>query len=307
MRRTALEMVHELARRDPRIVFIGSDLGAGTLQAFRDEMPDRFFMEGVSEANVIGMAAGLAMEGNIVYVNTIASFLTRRCFEQVALDLCLARLPVRLIGNGGGLVYAPLGPTHETVEDLAILRALPNMTVLAPADAGEMQRLMPCTVDHPGPVYIRLGKGGDPLVTDPAHPFVIGRAYPMRQGADALVVSTGVCLGLALRAADHLAEEGCSCGVLHVPTIKPFDADGLVRAAGDAAVVVTVEEHSIVGGLGGAVAEILCEADFAGAKRMRRIGLADTFPEGYGSQAALMARHGIDVPAIVDAVRALSS
>src|SRR6266705_4064563 len=142
MRKTSLDMVYELARKDTRIIFIGSDLGIGTLKQFKAEMPGRFLMEGVSEANIVGIAAGLALEGKIVYINTIATFLTRRCFEQVALDLCLHNANVRLIANGGGVVYAPLGPTHLAIEDVAIMRALPNMTVVAPADAPEMVRLM---------------------------------------------------------------------------------------------------------------------------------------------------------------------
>src|SRR5213592_787712 len=148
MRKTCLDMVYELARKDERIFFIGSDLGIGTLKQFKAEMPDRFLMEGVSEANVVGVAAGLALEGKIVYVNTIATFLTRRCFEQVALDLCLHNANVRLIGNGGGVVYAPLGPTHLAIDDLAIMRAVPNMTIVAPCDADEMGRLMPLTLSH---------------------------------------------------------------------------------------------------------------------------------------------------------------
>src|SRR5947209_20518741 len=147
MRKTCLDVVYEIAKTDPRVFFIGSDLGIGTLKNFKAEMPDRFFMEGVSEANLIGMSAGLALEGKIVYANTIATFITRRCFEQVCLDLCLHRVPVRLIGNGGGMVYAPLGPTHMAIDDLALFRALPGMTILAPCDAEEMRRLMPLTVD----------------------------------------------------------------------------------------------------------------------------------------------------------------
>jgi transketolase len=177
MRKACLDSVYELAKQDDRIVFIGSDLGAGTLDEFKAEMPDRFFMEGISEAHVVGMAAGMALEGKIVYINTIATFLTRRCYEQVVLDCCLHKTKVRLIGSGGGLVYAPLGPTHQAVEDIAILRPLPGMTILAAADAGEMRRMMPHTVELPGPVYIRLGRGGDPIVTDPALPFRIGRPY----------------------------------------------------------------------------------------------------------------------------------
>ena len=142
MRKTCLDMVYELAKVDPRVVFIGSDLGPGVLEQFRDEFPDRFFMEGVSEANIIGMSAGLALDGFIPYVNTIATFLTRRCFEQVAMDLCLHNLPVRLIANGGGLVYAPLGPTHIAIDDLSLMRTLPNMSVVSPSDADEMKRFM---------------------------------------------------------------------------------------------------------------------------------------------------------------------
>ena len=149
MRNTCLDMVYELAKGDRRTVFIGSYLSPGLLAGMKREMPERYYMEGVTEANIIGMAAGLAMEGYIPYVNTIATFITRRCYEQVAIDLCLHNLPVRLIGNGGGLVYAPLGPTHLAIEDIAIMRALPNMTVIAVCDAAEMKRMMECSLDLP--------------------------------------------------------------------------------------------------------------------------------------------------------------
>src|ERR1700730_7631908 len=176
MRATCLNMIHELAKRDKRAMFIGSDLSPGLLTAMRKEFPERWYMEGVSEANIIGMAAGLAMEGYIPYVNTIATFITRRCYEQIAVDLCMHNLPVRLIGNGGGVVYAPLGPTHLAVEDIAIMRVLPHMTVVAVADAEEMKRLMRETLDWPDPIYIRLGKGGEPVISSPANGFTIGKA-----------------------------------------------------------------------------------------------------------------------------------
>src|ERR1700683_3377234 len=186
MRQTCLNMVYDLAKRDKRVLFIGSDLSPGLLGDMKKEMPERWYMEGITEANVIGMAAGFAMEGYIPYVNTIATFITRRCYEQVAIDLCLHELPVRLIANGGGLVYAPLGPTHLAIDDLAILRAVPNMTIVAPCDAEEMKRLMPLTVDYQGPMYIRLAKGGDPIVSSDRIPFKIGKAMPIREGKDAL-------------------------------------------------------------------------------------------------------------------------
>ena len=142
MRKTSLECVYELAKKDPRVLFIGSDLGPGVLDDFKKKIPDRFFMEGVAEQYIIGMSAGLAKEGFIPYVNTISTFLTRRCYEQVAIDLCLHDLPVRLIGNGGGLVYAPLGPTHLAIDDLSLMKSIPNMTIISPCDANEMRNLM---------------------------------------------------------------------------------------------------------------------------------------------------------------------
>jgi transketolase len=304
MRKTCLDGVYELAKRDERVVFIGSDLGAGTLDQFKRQFPERFFMEGVSEANIVSMAAGLAIEGRIVYVNTIATFLTRRCFEQVVLDLGLHNANVRLIGSGGGVVYAPLGPTHLAIDDLAIMRAIPNMTIVAPCDAHEMARLMPLTLEHRGPLYIRLAKGGDPIVSTDA-PFEIGRAIPMLRGDDVLVVATGIASTVALDAAARLEAEGISAGVLHMHTVKPLDVDGFLAHASRVDAVVTVEEHSIAGGLGGAIAEILAEAGFEPAKRFKRIGIPDVFPHGYGSQATMMAKYGITAERTTEVVREL--
>jgi transketolase len=298
-------MVYELAKVDRRIFFIGSDLGYGTLKQFRQEIPERFFMEGVSEANVVGMAAGLAMEGKIPYVNTIATFITRRCFEQIVLDLCLHNVRVRLIGNGGGLVYAPLGPTHLATEDISIMRACPGMTIVAPADAEEMRRLMPLTVEHDGPMYIRLAKGFDPIVTTDDHPFEIGKVIPMREGSDALIVSTGICLKLALAASDTLREQGVSVSVLHCPTIKPLDAEAITDYANRVTAIVSAEEHTILGGLGSAVAELVAEANFNRAKKFKRIGLPDVFPEEYGSQDSLMARYDITADFVMATIKQL--
>src|SRR5256885_15010610 len=245
MRKRSLDTVYELAKKDERIVFIGSDLGAGTLDNFRKEMPNRFFMEGVSEANIVGMAAGMSLEGLIVYVNTIATFLTRRCFDQVVLDLGLHNVNVRLIANGGGVVYAPLGPTHLAIDDIAIMRAVPNMTIVAPSDAEEMTRLMPQTVDYPGPIYIRLGKGGDPVVSSPDKPFTIGKAIQMTSGDDVLLVTTGITLKIGLEAADALKASGVGATVLHMHTVKPLDTAVLLMHAGKAHAIVTIEEHTI--------------------------------------------------------------
>jgi len=287
MRQTALNMVYELARRDSRVVFIGSDLGPDTLKQLKAELPDQFLMEGVSEANIVTMAAGLALEGKIPYVNTIATFLTRRCFEQIVLDLGLHKTKVRLIASGGGMVYAPLGPTHLATDDLAILRAVPNMTILAPADANEMRRLMPQTLDVDGPVYIRLGKGGDPIVTPDDQSFAIGRIYRLREGNDALILSTGICAKTALDTAATLP----GVGVIHVPTIKPLDTEAILAAVAKVKVVVTIEEHTLPGGFGSAIAELMLEAGLT--PRFKRLGIPDVFPSQYGSQASLMESFGI--------------
>ncbi|MDP1571571.1 MAG: transketolase C-terminal domain-containing protein [Vicinamibacterales bacterium] len=305
MRKTSLDLVYQLAKSDERIVFIGSDLGVGTLAEFSREIPGRFLMEGVSEMNIVGMAAGLALEGKIVYVNTIATFLTRRCFEQNVLDLGLHNVPVRLISNGGGVVYAPLGPTHLAIDDLAIMRSIPNMAIVAPCDAEEMKRLIPQTVDYPGPMYIRLGKGGDPVVSSPALPFQIGKAIPMATGDDALLVTTGITAKIALEAATALGSQGIGCTVLHMHTVKPLDLEALLAHAGRVKAVVTIEEHTVIGGLGGAVAEVLAERAFEPVKRFKRIGIEDVFPHGYGSQASMMEHCGITVERTIATVQDL--
>lgn len=301
MRQTAMNAVAELAARDPRVVFIGSDLGAGTLEAMKRDIPERFFMEGVSEAHIIGMAAGLAMDGFIVYVNTIATFLTRRCFEQVAIDVCLHDLPVRLIGSGGGAVYAPLGPTHMAVEDIAIFRTLPNMAIVAPADADEMSRLMDASLLWPGPLYVRVAKGGDPIVSRPESGFTIGRAIEMKPAGDVTIVSTGVVTASALRAAEILADEKIEAGVLHAHTVKPLDEEAIVERAQASALVVTVEEHSRIGGLGGAVAELLADRDVR--VPLLRLGFPDRFMSHYGSQENILERCGLHPAGISNAIR----
>jgi len=300
MRKTSLNQVYQHALQDERIVFIGSDLGVGTLDEFKRDMPERFFMEGVSEAHIVGMATGLAMDGKIVYVNTIATFLTRRCFEQLVNDVCLHEAKVRLIGNGGGLVYAPLGPTHLATDDIAILRAIPNMTIVAPSDAEEMKRLVPQTVDWPGPVYIRLAKGGDKVVSRDDLPFEIGRAIELRQGGDVTLVTTGVTLQVALAAAARLDEKGIDACVLHMHTVKPLDAAALIERLSNVPALITVEEHSLMGGLGSAVAELIAESDLV--VTFRRIGIPDVFPHQYGRQEDLMHAYGLTPENVVAVV-----
>jgi transketolase len=308
MRQTCVNMVYELAKRDDRVVFIGSDLSPGLLAGMKRDYPDRWYMEGVTEANVIGMAAGMALEGFMPYVNTIATFITRRCYEQVAIDLCLHDLPVRLIGNGGGYVYAPLGPTHEAIEDIAIMRALPNMAVVAPADAEEMKRFMAVTPEWPHPIYIRLAKGGDEVITQQERGFTIGKAIPLREASDGkgnpvLLIGTGVATTQALHAAEMLAADGIACHVLHMPTVKPLDVPSLLTFAERARLVVTVEEHTVIGGLGSAITDALVAHMDGNVPRMRRLGIPDVFAKDYGSQEWLMESFGLTSSQIADTIR----
>ena len=296
MRMTCLNMVHELAKRDKRVVFIGSDLSPGLLADMKAEMPERYFMEGITEMNVVGMAAGMALDGIVPYVNTIATFITRRCYEQVAMDVCLHDLPVRLIGNGGGVVYAPLGPTHLAIEDIAIMRALPNMTVVAVSDKDEMVRLMEASLGWPHPIYIRLGKGGDPIISRPENGFAIGKGIVLREGAasdDVLVISTGVISGRALLAAENLATKGIECSVLHLHTIKPIDVELILERAGRAKLVVTAEEHTVIGGLGSAVTDVLVEGLGRQLPGIVRLGIPDVFAKNYGVQDDLLDIYGL--------------
>jgi transketolase len=289
-------MVYELAKRDPRAVFIGSDLSPGLLKEMKRDYPDRWYMEGVTEQNVIGMAAGMAMEGYIPYVNTIATFLTRRCYEQVVVDLCLHDLPVRLIANGGGLVYAPLGPTHLAIEDMAIMRALPNMAVVAVCDAQEMVRFMDASLDWPHPIYIRLAKGGDPVVSKPENGFTIGKAIPMRKARGrhpVVFLTTGVMTTNSLAAAEMLEREGVDASVIHFHTVKPLDEEAVLEHAANARLVVTVEEGVAIGGFGSAVTDLLVEETGSSLPRMMRLALPDSFPHKYGTQNDLLEVYGL--------------
>ena len=299
MRRTCLNYIHKLAKLDDRVVFIGSDITKRGLEEFQKEFSDRFFIEGIYEQHLIGMAAGLAFSGKIPYINTLATFITRRCFEQVLIDLCIHDLPVRLIGSGGGTVYAPLGGTHMTNEDIGIMRVIPNMTVIVPSDAEEMKRLMPKTLDWPHPIYIRLAKGGDPVVSSNGHPFEIGKAIPLRDGEDVLFISTGITTHRAIQAAEILANKNINASVLHVHTVKPLDEEIILDMISKVSVVLTIEEHRIFGGLGSAISELIAEAIYKCPKRFARIGFPDVFTEELGSQNEIMAKYGITSESIV--------
>jgi transketolase len=310
MRATAINMIYELAKHDKRIVFIGSDLRPNLLQPMKEEFPDRYFMIGVSEQHMIGFAAGLAMEGFIPYLNTIGTFLTRRCYDQIAVDICMHNLPVRLISSGGGFVYAPLGPTHQAIEDIAIMCALPNMTVCAPADAHEMRQLMNASIDFPHPMYIRLAKGGDRIITE-------GSIGSLKQGVtltkleteehnQVLFIGTGIASRIALDASKILEEEGIPCCVLHHCFLKPFDSRAILKLVKNTTLLVTIEEHTLIGGLGSIVAEILAEYGANSHNYLpefMRLGIPDTFTDKYGTQESLLSNYGLDPHQIAAAIK----
>lgn len=289
MRNTCLDQIYELAKKDPRVIFIGSDLRLGTLQQMKDEFPDRYFMEGINEQNIIGMAAGLAMDGYIPYVNTIATFLTRRCYEQVALDICLHDLPVRLIGNGGGLVYAPLGPTHTAIEDISLMRHLPNMAVVCPSDAIEMKALMPQTLDYPHPMYIRIGRGFVDPVVSYLEKFKIGESRHARlfTNPDTLIISTGLTTDIAVKVADIIG----NANVRHFHTIKPLNSLSISTSIQR---IIVIEEHIKEGGLGSSILEIT-----QGTIPVKRFGIPDNFIKQYGTWDELMDICGLTPEKIV--------
>jgi transketolase len=303
MRKTSLDCIYELALKDDRVLFIGSDLGAGVLDDMRQTLPDRWLMEGIAEQHIVGMAAGLAMNGFLPYVNTIATFLTRRCFEQIAVDLCLHNLPVTLVGNGGGVVYAPLGPTHQAIEDIAILRTLPNMTVVAPCDADEMKRLMTQSLEWPGPLYIRLAKGGDKIVSLEKRGFTIGKGIVIEPPGEILFVSTGVMTQRAIEAGEKLRLSGINAGILHIHTIKPIDQQLLLSTVEGVKFIVTLEEHVLTGGLGSAVLEVLNDSDALRDRKLLRLGIPDSFSCHYGSQDSLLESWHLSVDDVVMAVK----
>ena len=299
MRKTCLDMIYELAKKNKKIIFVGSDLGAGVLDKFKKNISDRFLMEGISEQYLTGMVSGLAMEGFIPYFNTIATFLTRRNFEQNIIDLGLHKLPVRLIGNGGGLVYAPLGPTHQAIEDLAIMRTIPNMMVIAPCDANEMKKIMPQTVGVKGPIYIRLARGGDKVVTKKIKNIKIGKAILFGDPKDILFVTTGITTQECLEVTEILKKRNVKAGVLHNSTIKPFDENSLIRASKKTKLIVTVEEHLVSGGLGSLVLETLNKANSQSINKIHRIGINNIFVKKYGSQKDLLDYCGISAKKIL--------
>jgi len=276
MRNAFAQQITALAQQDPRVVVLSGDIGNRLFDDLKAKCPDRFFNCGVAEANMIGMAAGLALAGLRPFCYTITPFLTYRCLEQIRVDLCYHHLPVVLVGTGSGLSYASLGATHHSCEEMGMLRLLPNLTVAAPADRWEVRAALRASLLSNNPVYLRIGKKGEPDIHTAEPDFQFGRAIPLRSGQDVALLATGTVLPVALAAADLLAAQGFSTSVLSFHTLKPLDTTTLADTFSRHRVVVTIEEHSILGGLGGAVAEWRADQPDPHA-RLLRFGTRDEF------------------------------
>ena len=288
MRQTCLNTVFELAKKNKKVVFIGSDLGPGVLDNFKKKFPNRFFMEGVAEQSIIGMAAGMAFDKFRPYVNTIATFITRRCYEQVAIDICLHNLPVTLIGNGGGLVYAPLGPTHQATEDISIIRALPNISIISPCDAHEMKHLMAQSINLKGPLYVRIARGGEEIVTNKFKPK-IGKGIYLKNGSKYCFLTTGITCQIALKASEYLKNKhNVDCGVAHLSTIKPLDKKFLKQLMEKYNKIITIEENFISGGFGSSILEYASDLHIKNKPIIKITGLKDRFVKKYGTQQELL-------------------
>ncbi|MGN6819335.1 MAG: transketolase family protein [Sphingomonas sp.] len=298
MRNAFVRALTELAAEDPRVLLVNGDLGFGVLTDFIARFPNRYVNAGVAEQNMTAIACGAALTGAHSYTYSIGNFPTLRCLEQLRNDVCYHRADVTVVAVGGGFSYGQLGMSHFATEDLAILRALPEMTVVAPSDPWQAYQLTRQLHARGGPAYLRIDKAS---AGQPEGVVELGKARTVRDGDDAVIFATGGILGEALAAADMLAVRGKRVRVVDIHTIKPFDTDTVRAAARACRHVVTLEEHNVVGGLGGAVAEACLEGGVAVAS-FRRLGLSDTYPEIVGDQAYLRARYGMDRHAVAAAL-----
>ncbi len=306
MRNAFADELTRLARSNERVVLLSGDIGNRLFDDFKQHCPSRFINCGVAEASMMGMAAGMAMSGLRPVVYTIVPFVTTRCLEQIRVDVCYHHAPVVIVGVGGGLCYAGLGATHHSCEDIAFLRMLPGMTVVCPGDPVEVRLALRAALEHDGPVYLRLGKKGEPTVHAQTPAFHIGRGIVLREGDDVALVSTGNMLPTACEVADRLRQSGLSSTVVSLHTVKPLDEPLLAELFERLPLVVTLEEHSVLGGLGGTVAEWAADSG-AGGGRLLRIGTPDRFLHEAGDQSFARSRLGLDAGTIARRVLAAHS
>ncbi|PEZ77329.1 transketolase family protein [Bacillus sp. AFS017274] len=264
-----------LGEKHDNLVVLDADCAKSNMtNLYKNRFPERFFNIGISECDLVGTAAGMAVAGKVPFANAYANFLTGRAFDQMRISVCYSNNNVKIVGHNAGTSAAQEGATHLPLEDISLMRSLPRMTVIVPADAVEMEKAVEAAYYHDGPIYLRVGKLPVPIVTKKEEPFKIGKAIKYREGTDITIISTGIMLDESLKAVGELEKQGVSADLLHIHTIKPIDKEAIIASAAKTKHVITVEEHSIIGGLGSAVAEVLSENQPA---KLRRIGTNDRF------------------------------
>jgi transketolase len=294
------EALLELGKKRPDIVALDADLSGSTkTNKFAKEFPDRFFNMGIAEQDMIGTAAGFALTGKVPFASTFAVFETGRAWDQIRLTVCYSNTNVKLVATHSGITVGEDGASHQALEDITLMRALPNMTVIVPADAAETASVIETVADHKGPVYVRLGRAKVPYVMPDNYKFELGKAFVFSMGKDVNIIATGIMVGIALNAAETLSGEGIDTGVINMSTIKPLDGETLLSAAKASKLIVTAEEHSIIGGLGGAVSEFLSENCPVPVKK---IGTHDVFGCS-GAPDELLKLHGMTAENIVETVK----
>lgn len=304
MRDAFIARLTELAEANPAIILVTGDLGFGVLVDFAKRFPKQYLNVGVAEQNMTGVATGLALEGRIAFTYSIANFPIFRCFEQLRNDACYHDANVKVVAIGGGFSYGALGMSHHATEDLSVMRALPNLTVVAPGDDFETKHATQAIVETPGTFYLRLDRAAVNKLDAIDEGFELGRARRIREGTDVTLISTGGILSTVVRAAEELSRAGIEARVLSMHTVKPLDTDAVVAACRETGAIVTVEEQTVEGGLGGAVAEVCLESSIL-PRRFHRVGLRAGFSSIVGSQEYLRRVYGMDVNAITDAVQQL--
>ena len=291
------QALEELGAVRQDVVVLDADLSKSTkTSVFQAKYPERFFNAGIAEQNLMGLAAGFAAAGKVPFASTFAVFATGRAYDQIRNSICYPRLNVKIAATHAGITVGEDGGSHQALEDINLMRGLPNMTVLVPADGPEAKNAVKAAADYEGPVYIRLGRSGVPTITDADVPFVIGKGRVMREGADVTLIGCGMMVAKALEAADVLAAEGVNAAVIDMSTIKPIDRELIVEWAKKTGAIVTAEEHNVIGGLGSAVAEVLVEEVLV---PMERVGIEDVFGEsGTGGELVdkyrLNAEHNVE-------------
>lgn len=303
MRSSFFDALEEMARSDRGIYLLTGDLGFRLFDRFRASHPERFINAGIAEANMIGVAAGLALSGKNVYCYSISPFITMRAYEQVRTDIACQGLPVKLVGVGGGFSYGFEGMSHFGIEDLALMRSLPNMDVVAPADPAEAGLAARASAAHKGPLYIRLGNDGDPAVHDAGHSFRIGKGSVLARGRDAAIIAAGSMVSRAAAALGLLSREGISATLVNMHTLKPLDTGLVLECALGHGAVFTVEEHTVLGGLGSAVAEVLAENSYRGL--FKRIGIPEMLSGAVGDAEHLRGVYGLTPEGIAGTISKL--